>query len=261
MSLEKVGWSAISRSVIVNDRGAVRPVDQVGDTPGFATGFLTERGAAVYWAQPSATGPIELRLAARGRAPITVANQFSFACTGLFNLGSHPKIRTPSPDGRLVMYATGFNPATGADVNLLDLHTGLTTVVDSQQQNFGGVETFTADSRFGMYFNSAGAAIVTDRFGATHQISNDNTVFRFQGTTGSFVAFADHPVVTSAPANTFHFTTGDLHVIDAARPNTAPRLVAPKVHFLYFPSHRGRGLVFTSNGAETPVLYLASSRP
>ena len=247
--------------VIVTDRGAARPVDQVGDTPGFATGFLTERGAAVYSAQPSATGPIELRLAARGRAPITVANQFAFAYTGLFNLGSHPKIRTPSPDGRLVMYATGFDPATfGADVNLLDLHTGLTTVVDSQQQNFGGVETFTADSKFGMYFNFAGAA-VTNRFGVTHQISDDNTVFRFQATTGSVVAFADHPVVTSAPANTFQLTTGDLHVIDAGRPNTVPRLVAPKVHFLYFPSHRGRGLVFTSNAAETPGLYLASSRP
>lgn len=121
------------------------------------------------------------------------------------------------------MYATGFNPATGgADVNLLDLHAGLTTVVDSQQQNFGGVETFTADSKFGMYFNLAGAAVVTNRFGVTHQISDDNTVFRFQATTGSVVAFADHPVVTSAPANTFQLTTGDLHVIDAGRPNTSP---------------------------------------
>lgn len=68
-------------------------------------------------------------------------------------------------------------------------------------------------------------------------------------------------MVTSAPGNTFQLTTGDLHVIDAGRPNTVPRLVAPKVHFLYFPSHRGRGLVFTSNAAETPGLYLASSRP
>lgn len=63
--------------------------------------------------------------------------------------------------------------------------------MDSQQQNFGGVETFTADSKFGMYFNFAGAAVVTNRFGMAHQISEDNTVFRFQATTGSVVAFAD----------------------------------------------------------------------
>ena len=248
--------------VIVTDRGAARPVDQVGDTQRFTTGFLTERGAAVYSAQPSATGPIELRLAARGRAPITVASQFSFAYVGLFHLGSHPKIRTPSPDGRLVMYATGFDPATGgADVNLLDLHTGLTTVVDSQQQNFGGVETFTADSKYGMYVSLTSALFVTNRFGVARQISEDNTALRFQAATGSVVAFSDHPVFNSAPVNSFELTRADLRVIDAGRPNTLPRLVAPQVNLQYFPSHRGHGLVFTSDAAATPGLYLASSRP
>ncbi|MBS0420038.1 MAG: hypothetical protein JSR66_20165 [Proteobacteria bacterium] len=248
--------------VIVTDRGSVRTVDQVGDPRKFPRGFLTDRGAAVYTAQPSAAGPVELRLAARGQAPITVASQFAFPYVRLFHLGSYPKIRTPSPDGRLVLYATSFDPVTFAsDLNLLDLHTGSTTVVDSQQQNFAGVETFTADSRYGMYSSIAGALLVTDRFGAARQINEDNTVFRFQAATGSVVAFNDHMVFNSAPADSFELSTGDLRVVDAGRPNTLPRLVAPQVHLQYFASYGGRGVVFTSDAAARPGLYLASSRP
>jgi hypothetical protein len=247
--------------VVVTDQGEIRGVDVVSGTQG----FVTDRGTAVYSARPSTTAPIELRLAARGAGPITVAVPFAFAYAKSYNFASYSKRPTPSADGRLALFASTVNPATGlGDIQLLDLRTGSVTPIDSQPTGFGGIDVFTADSNYALYFSdfnlSAGlsALFAANRAGVTRQISDDNSVVLNLATTGSLVVFNDRPLLNSAPAGTFALTQADLRIVDAARWQPA-RVIAAKANLFYFSSHRRQGLVFTTDTALAPGLYLAAA--
>jgi hypothetical protein len=168
----------------------------------------------------------------------------------------------------MMMYATAFDASTGlSNVQLLDLHTGLTTTVDDQPRAFSPFEVFTADSKYALYVadvdfsTQLGALFAADRSGSARQISEDRSVYVNFAATGSVVSFNDQPVFNSAPAGSFNFTTADLHVVDAGRPNKPARLIAKQAYVFYFPSHDRRGLVFTTDAADQPGLYLASARP
>jgi hypothetical protein len=93
-----------------------------------------------------------LRLAARNVAPVTVASPFAFAYASAYNLSGYAKRPTPSPDGRLMMYASTIDPNAGlTDIQLLDLHNGLTITVDNKPVNFAGSDVFTSDSRYSRF--------------------------------------------------------------------------------------------------------------
>jgi hypothetical protein len=247
---------------VVTDQGEIRVVDQVAGTQG----FVTDRGTAVYSAQPSASTPMELRFAARGRGPITVASPFAFAYAPSYNFSGYAKRPTPSPDGRSALFASQVDPATGlADLQLLDLRSGAVTPIDARPEAFAGFDVFTADSNHVLYFSrfnlSTGlrTLFASDRAGVSRQLSDDDTVLLNLAATGSLVSFNDRILVNSAPLGTFALSHADLRVADAARPSGA-RLIAAQANLFYFPSHHRRGLVFTSDVAATAGLYLAGAK-
>jgi len=249
--------------VVVTDEGQIRVVDNIAGN----TGFVTDRGSAVYSAQRSPTGLPELRFAPRGKDPFVVSNQFYFAFSSIPNLSGYAKRQTPSPDGRFVLYATNADPITFlTDMQLLDLHTGITTSIDTRFASFGGIEVFTEDSSHALYFSDydlnvgLSALFAADHSGVTRQISEDRSVLFNFAASGSAVSYNNHPHFDSGPVGSFDFSTADLHVVDSARPD-ATRLIATQAHIFYYPSHHRRGLVFTSDTEATPGLYLANARP
>jgi hypothetical protein len=248
--------------VVVTDQGQIRVVDQVSGTQG----FVTDRGTAIYSAQPSASTPIELRLAARGRGPITVASPFAFAYAPSFNFSGYAKRPTPSPDGRSALFASMVDPLTGlADLQLLDLRTGSLTPIEARPIGFAGFDVFTADSNHVLYFSQFNLStglrtlFAADRAGVSRQLSDDDTVLLNLAATGSLVSFNDRLTVNSAPLGTFALSHADLRVADAARPRAA-RLIAAQANLFYFPSHHRRGLVFSSDVAAAAGLYLAGAK-
>jgi hypothetical protein len=250
--------------VIVTDQGRTRAVDQVAGTQG----FLTDRGTAVYDAQPSSSTPLELRFAPRGRGPITVASPFAFAYSPAYNFSGFSKRPTPSPDGRSALFASVTDPLTGlADLQLLDLRSGGVQPIDSRPVSFAGFDVFTADSNHVLYFSGFNpntglrTLFAADRSGASRQLSDDDTVLLNLAATGSLVSFNDRVTINSAPLGTFALSHADLRIIDAARPQRGARLIAAQANLFYFPSHGRRGLVFTSDVAAAAGLYLAGARP
>jgi hypothetical protein len=245
---------------VVTDEGRVRTVDDVT----IFAGYIGDRNAVMYGANPS-PGVFELRLAQRGRPPVTIDPQLSFIWGSFYNYSGYAKIRTPSPDDRLLLYSTQFS-GFGGDLKLLDARTANVVTIDAQPRTLPGFEIFTSDSRFVLYALNPnpfgqGTLFAADRNGAAHQLSEDDTMFINWAGAGSVVSYNDQPVFNSAPLGQNYASTADLHVIDAARPGSVPRLVAKQAHLFYFPSHQRRGLVFTSDAEARPGLYLASGRP
>ncbi len=248
--------------VVVTDRAEVRVIDTVPSTQG----FITDRGTTVYATQSSPSASSELRLARRGSGPIAVATPFAFAFANSHNFSGYSKRPTPSPDGRLALFAGAQDPATRlTDMQLLDLRSGQVIVIDSRLASFGAFDVFTEDSRYALYFSDfnltvgLSALYAADRAGVAQRISDDDSVFFNAAATGSLVSYNDRPQLNSAPLGSFALTRADLRIVDAARPQRGSRLIAAQANLVYFPSHGRRGLVFTTDSAERPGLYLAGA--
>jgi hypothetical protein len=249
--------------VVVTDQGRTRAVDRVAGTQG----FVTDRGTAVYDAQPSSSTPLELRFAPRGRGPITVASPFAFVYAPSYNFSGYSKRPIASPDGRSALFASVADPLTGlADLQLLDLRSGAIRPIDSRPVSFAGFDVFTADSSRVLYFSNFNpntglrTLFSADRGGTSQQLSDDDTALLNLAATDSLVSFNDRVTINSAPLGTFALSHADLRIIDAARPERGARRVAEQVNLFYFPSHGRRGLVFTSDVAAAAGLYLAGAR-
>lgn len=249
---------ADNRVATVTADGNVTIVDPVRSR----TGFVNRWGDVVY-ATRTAAGA-ELRLAEDGRAPHTVAPVVALY-SGLYNRAGYYRSRTASPDTRLALFGTTFDPSTGlTDMNLLDTRTGETTPLTTAPTAAIGNELFTSDSDHALYFadvdlnTGTGALFAGDRDGG-HQISADGAAFDVLRGTGSEVSFTSSP--SFDPRRGFLLSTGDLLVADVDRPGDEPRLVSSQANLFYLPTGDRRELVFASQlEAAGPGLYLASGR-
>ena len=230
---------ADDRVATVTADGEVRFVDAARSR----TGFVTQRGDVVYAARTAAGA--ELRVAEDGAAPRAVAPVVALYA-GLYNRAGYFRSRTASPDGRLALFATTVDPATGlTDMHLLDSRTGDTALLTAATTATVGSELFTADADHALYFrdvdpNAGTGALVAGDAGGVRAITADASAFDVLGGDGSAISFTTNPAFD--PRRGFLLSTGDLWVADVDRADRAPRLVSTQANLFYLPTEDRRRL-------------------
>ena len=245
----------------VTTSGHVQVIDSAAVV---SAGFITRRGTVGYVARGAAGQPSNLRLAIREQLPPRTVGPAAGLLVERVNRGGYGIRQTTSLDGSMALYTTKVDPNTGLDdMNLVDLRTGASTVLDPGAAFFGN-ELYTSDSSEALYYffpdpNAFTGALFAADLAGKHQVSASADVFDALRAAGSVVSYSEHPIFDFTQ---FSASTADLVVADAADPSVPPRVVSEQANLFYFPAHDRRGLAFTSEiEAEGPGLYSASARP
>jgi hypothetical protein len=166
-----------------------------------------------------------------------------------------------SDDGRSVLYFDALDPTFGIAANvILGDARGVQPPVTLDTSAASGLfaAPFTRDSRFALFArfdttNFAVGPMFAHGPKGTRQFSDDNG-WQWDVSFGSTITYNDNTVLDNA--NVFR-SIADIKVVDLARRNLEPKLIARGANVGYFGSHRGTGVVYTLDGGPAPGLYVA----
>jgi hypothetical protein len=166
--------------------------------------------------------------------------------------GYFSDFRFVSKDGALLMYLSAINPATGTgNVSLLDVSGGSASPI-GVSSNLDAVlssQPYSADSSHGLFyvvdFNTGLGAFYAANLGGARLLSDGATsAFNNHPGRGSVVSFTER---TQLNFTSFVFSTADVAVVDLARAEQSPVVIAEQAYLGHLPSHGGRGVVYTSD--------------
>lgn len=229
-------------------------------------GFIGAQGTVGY--AVVGAGPAQLRLARDGEEPEFIST-LTAIFRGSYNRSGYSKPRTVSSDGSLALFGSIRNPATNLrDMNLLDIRTGETFVLEAEPKATVFSEIFTSDGDHALFFevNNPGSGVATlvvgDRTGETRTLGPADGVWDALAASGDDISFSTNPIVDGSSLRSFLLSTGDLFVADANHPHATPRAISAQASLIYLPSHDRKKVVFQSaTESAGPGLYLANARP
>jgi len=240
-----------STAVVVSEGQAPIVVDQNVTR----TGFITEDGV-VYVGIVGTQRPLKRFDPATGERTTLVEN-----VRGLLTTLSGSDLMTRpwgSPNRKKLAYFTRASSG-GLDQNWVEMSgERQAVVVDAGPRNWGGVPSFTADSKQFLFarptdaVNGLGALFAQD--GTTSRQYSDEKAWNYLPATGSKVSYLDN-----FDLGTF---TGDLRVVDLSRETLAPRHIATGVDANFLASPDGRLIIYTRNApGVTAGVYVARAEP
>jgi hypothetical protein len=168
-----------------------------------------------------------------------------------------------SPDGRSILALTAIDPTTGySNVVRFDARDNHQVTIDAAPVSTIFGPPFSSDSRFALYAHGdptfttfTGPMFAADRHG-TRQFSDD-AGWSYATAAGDTVVYND--AATPNLAN-FALTTADLKAVDLDCGAPAPRLIATQANGTFFVTHDLRRVVYTTDQAGSPGLYVARAR-
>jgi hypothetical protein len=215
--------------------------------------FMNQDGNPVVVATTPSGNQLHRIVGAPPRVDVVADLAAGFYYTGRFDMAFRQYTDSPmSPDGKLMLFATGADPNTGfTDLNLVDVTANPPAVQNLQPIGRGqpAFEMFTADSSHALYYMVDGVSPNSTLFAASlagdnRQVSSGTpTEFVFFGLRDSEVVYSDHMNGTGIGMFDLH----DLMLADVGADRIAPRLLAGQVYNLFFPTRDRRWVLYTSD--------------